>query len=535
MVRHLLFAASVLVVLNLWPGPIVAQVMAAAPIAPGPFGSDDADAQPTVDLSADTGASSAVSDPGASGDPIGSSAVPASNDAGPAANPPDPSAEIAPAISVLDASGTPEVADTSSPSAAPESAAGISLPPVPGLEPGPLPLTVAGGPQVAGPGLPGPQIGVPTGPGSISVPLAANSNPSAATAVVQPNIGPTQTQGQAQASIPQWLKKVLSPAVFLSWLFELLPMLLRALLAGLAALLSTMVLPPGGVVWRLPPELSYQLGGIGQAHAVLVQIADAALAVIVALVGFGHIAGPHAGLPVLPPRAMAPRMAVAVLMIHGSLAMGAWVIDLHNALLAAMTPSDLVGFDPGTWLQSGPGGLVLGVLYALAGLLLALGGWLRLALVDVLLVGAPVLAVLWVLPITAEWGEWALRLFGNVLAGQWLQVLALWLGGQMLLAPASDLGGTLGKGFAALALLYCALWLPGLLPGPRGVGGLQVLLGFAVARQVLQGVRGQRDRLERDFARRKELEQRYAAEHPRPPLRVQVVSSRRQRGDGSAS
>jgi hypothetical protein len=344
-----------------------------------------------------------------------------------------------------------------------------------------------------------------------------------------------QTQGQAQASIPQWLKKVLSPRIFLAWLLELLPLLLRALLAALAALLSAMVLPPGGVVWRLPPELSYQLGGVGQAHAVLVQIADAALAVIVALVGFGHIAGPHAGLPVLPPRSVAARLAVAVLMIHGSLAMGAWVIDLHNALLGAMTPSSLVGFDPGAWLQAGPGGLLLGILYALAGLLLALSGWLRVALVDVLLVGAPVLAVLWVLPLTAEWGEWALRLFGNLLAGQWLQVLALWLGGQMLLAPAPDLGTSLGKGFAALAVLLCALWLPGLLPWPRGVGGLQVLLGFAVARQVLQSVWGQRDRLERDFARRKELEQQYAAQHPRPPLRVQVVSSRQRRGDGSSS
>jgi hypothetical protein len=323
--------------------------------------------------------------------------------------------------------------------------------------------------------------------------------------------------------------------VFLSWLFELLPLLLRALLAALAALLSAMVLPPGGVVWRLPPELSYQLGGVGQAHAVLVQIADAALAVIVALVGLGHIAGPHAGLPVLPPRAVAPRLAVAVLMIHGSLAMGAWVIDLHNALLGALTPNSLVGFDPATWLQAGPGGLVLGVLYALVGLLLALGGWLRVAVVDVLLVAAPVLAVLWVLPFTAGWGEWALRLFGNVLAGQWLQVLALWLGGQMLLAPAGDLGGAVGKDFAALALLYCALWLPGLLPGPRGMGGLQVLFGVAVARRVFQGVLGQRDRLERDFARRKELEQQYAAEHPRPPLRVQVVSSRGQHGERSSS
>src|SRR5207244_10078078 len=72
-------------------------------------------------------------------------------------------------------------------------------------------------------------------------------------------------------------KKVLSPAVFLAWLLEPLPLLLRALLAGLAALLSALALPPGGVVWRLPPELTHQLGGVDQAHAALVRLADAAL------------------------------------------------------------------------------------------------------------------------------------------------------------------------------------------------------------------------------------------------------------------
>src|SRR5205823_2886596 len=142
--------------------------------------------------------------------------------------------------------------------------------------------------------------------------------------------------------------------------------------------------------------------------------------------------------------------------------------------------------------------------------------------------------VLWVLPLTAEWGEWALRLFGNLLAGQWLQVLALWLGGQLLLAPAADLGTALGKSFAALGVLLSALWLPGLLPGPRGAGVLQVLFGFALARHAVRAVRGDGDRVRGDFERRKELERKYEAEHPRPPLRVQVVSSRRRPAGSSA-
>ena len=186
-------------------------------------------------------------------------------------------------------------------------------------------------------------------------------------------------------------------------------------------------------------------------------MADAALAAIIAMVGLGQLIGPQQWLPVLSPREVAPRLAVAVLVAHGSLAIGGWAIDLHNGLLQVVTPSTLVGFDPGAWAQSGPGGLLLGLLYALLGLLLALGGWLRLALVDVLLIAAPLLAVLWVLPLTAGWAEWALGLFGNLLAGQRLQVLALWLRGQLHLAPSPDLQTAIGKNFAAVAVLLVAL------------------------------------------------------------------------------
>src|SRR5439155_12083566 len=134
--------------------------------------------------------------------------------------------------------------------------------------------------------------------------------PAPATSGQEASIAPIGSDLQAQAKVPEWLKKVLSPAVFLAWLLEPLPLLLRAMLAGLAALISAWALPPGGVVWRLPPELTHEFGSVGQAHAGVVHLADAALALIVALVGLGHVVGPLAGVPVLPPRAVAPRLAV---------------------------------------------------------------------------------------------------------------------------------------------------------------------------------------------------------------------------------
>jgi len=321
------------------------------------------------------------------------------------------------------------------------------------------------------------------------------------TASTNPNAAATSS---ARAD---WLKKLLPVAAFWAWLLELLPLILQAMRAGLAALISAWALPPGGVVWHLPPELTHQFSSLGQAHAAAVHLADAALALIVALVGLGHILGPRAGFPVLAPRELAPRLAVAVLVAHGSLAISGWAIDLHNALLLAVTPASLVGWDLGAWTQAGIGGLLFGLLYAVLGLMLALGGWLRLALVDVLLMAAPVLAVLWVLPLTAHWGEWALGLFGNLLAGQWLQVLALWLGAQLLSAPAGDLQAAASTDFAALAVLLVALRLPGLLPGPRGVGAMSMLLGAALLGRAGQAVwRSGEDRLLMDYLRRKELD-----------------------------
>jgi hypothetical protein len=354
-------------------------------------------------------------------------------------------------------------------------AAGTPVGPAPALAQGPLPQL---GPAITAP-LPGagtsnPRVGGPSAAGGST----ASSTQSRAGA----------TSSELAISGPGWLRRLLPPGTFWAWLLELLPLVLQAIVAGLAALVSAWSLPPGGVVWQLPPELTHQLGAVGQAHAAMVQLADAALALIVALVGLGHLLGPRAGLPVLPPRELAPRLAVAVLVAHGSLAIGGWAINLHDALLLAVTPTSLAGWDPGSWTQGGPGGLLLGLLYAVLGLLLALGGWLRVALVDVLLVAAPVLAVLWVLPLTAEFGVWALRLFGNLLAGQWLQVLALWLGAQLLTAPADSLASGAAKTFAVIAVLVVTLRLPGLLPGPRGVGAFSVLFGFAVAGRAARSV-----------------------------------------------
>jgi hypothetical protein len=92
--------------------------------------------------------------------------------------------------------------------------------------------------------------------------------------------------------------------------------------------------------------------------------------------GLGQILGPRAGVPVLSSvksrlvwrcRPGLPRQRGH----RGS------AISPHNALLLMVTRASMVDWEAGSWLQAGPGGLLLGLVYAVLGPMLGLGGWLR--------------------------------------------------------------------------------------------------------------------------------------------------------------
>src|SRR5207248_4947075 len=118
--------------------------------------------------------------------------------------------------------------------------------------------------------------------------------------------------------------------------------------------------------------------------------------------------------------------------------------------------------------------VLAGLVYVVTAVLLVLQMLLRLALVDVLLVVAPLGLLCWVLPQTQSWARlWSATFFGAVFT-QFVQVLALKLGGSLLteltpMAPDASLL-TFLLGIAALAL---TLRIPGLMRGHMGDG-----LGF---------------------------------------------------------
>ena len=104
------------------------------------------------------------------------------------------------------------------------------------------------------------------------------------------------------------------------------------------------------------------------------------------------------------------------------------------------------------------------LIYLVTSLLLLLQMLMRLALIDVLLVAAPLGLLCWVLPQTQGWARlWSATFFTAVFT-QFVQVLALKLGASLLteLAPMAPDAALLAL-FLGVAVLALTLRIPGLL------------------------------------------------------------------------
>ena len=114
---------------------------------------------------------------------------------------------------------------------------------------------------------------------------------------------------------------------------------------------------------------------------------------------------------------------------------------------------------------------------------------MRLALVDVLLILAPLAALLWILPQSQAWGRLWGRLFVGTVFAQAVQVLTLRLGFSLAtgLPPLSAAG--LLQPLLGIAVLALAFKIPGLMGG-GAAGGTVVanLLGTAAGSVVGSGV-----------------------------------------------
>ena len=227
-------------------------------------------------------------------------------------------------------------------------------------------------------------------------------------------------------------------------------------------------------ITQTPPAGSYASPTVQTLWGVVRAIANAALVLVALWGGFTLIFHEQIGSPYHKAMELLPRLALGALLANTSLLWGQLAIDLNNALSLAVGQASLPA-----WEQADPAvqvlvDLIAILIYLVTGLLLLLQALMRLALVDALLVVAPLALLCWVLPQTQGWARLWSSLFTGTVFCQFVQVVALKLGGSLLTeltAMAPD--AALLSVFLGVAVLALVLRIPGLMRGHLGDG-----LGF---------------------------------------------------------
>ncbi len=223
-------------------------------------------------------------------------------------------------------------------------------------------------------------------------------------------------------------------------------------------------------ITQTPPSLTYQNEDLRGLCATMQRAANAALAAILTIGALNALVRPHFGLTYHSLSAFVPRLIVGAILVNTALWWGQFAIDLNNALAGSIQGATPPNWNSLNGAHQALVDIVLGLVYVVVGLLLVVQMLMRLAWIDVLLVVAPLAGACWVLPQTQGWAQaWNEHFFGAVFT-QFVQVVALKLGGILLTAVVR-----LEPDVNWLAFLVGAatLWLTWRIPGlmRSGVGG----------------------------------------------------------------
>lgn len=259
------------------------------------------------------------------------------------------------------------------------------------------------------------------------------------------------------------------------WAADVFSQVLVTFLQGISDGLHSMVHGVMGsslnFITQTPPAGSYKSPTVQTLWGVVRGIADAALVLVALFTGFNVMARQHLGSPYHGAMEVLPRLILGALLVNTSLSWGRLAIDANNALCQAIGQTSLPAWQHADVGTQALVNVIATLIYLVTSLLLLLQMLMRLALIDVLLVAAPLGLLCWVLPQTNGWARlWSTSFFGIVFT-QFVQVIALKLGGSLLtdLTPmASD--AALLSVFLGVAVLVVTLKIPGLMRHHAGDG-----------------------------------------------------------------
>jgi hypothetical protein len=246
---------------------------------------------------------------------------------------------------------------------------------------------------------------------------------------------------------------------------------LRSIADGLHSLVEGVMGSNLNFITRTPPAGSYNSPTVHTLWGVVRGIADAALVLVALFAGFNVIVREHLGSPYHEAMEVVPRLILGALLVNTSLSWGQLAIDLNNALCQALGETSLPAWQHADTVTQALVNVIATLIYLVTSLLLVIQMLMRLALLDVLLITAPLGLLCWVLPQTNSWARLWSTTFFSVVFVQFVQVVALKLGGSLMtdLTPMTADAGLLSV-FLGIAVLVLTLKIPSLMRHRAGEG-----------------------------------------------------------------
>lgn len=310
---------------------------------------------------------------------------------------------------------------------------------------------------------------------------ATSSAPTAAT-TPGPAGSTTPGSGGAILSLPdprQWATDVFNQVILT---------FLRGLVDALRSVVGGVLNGPLNFITQTPAAGSYANPTVVTLWNAMRLIADAGLAVVALWGGINLIVHAQTGSPYHEAMELIPRLILGALLANTSLTLGQLAIDLNNALCNSVGQVGLPGWDQAGSVSQVIAQVVTVLIYLITSLLLLIQMLMRLALVDVLIVVAPLGLLCWVLPQTQGWARLWSSTFTTAVFTQFLQVLALKLGSALDTDLVSTGDVSLLSFFLGIAVLALTLKIPGLMRQQMGNGlGFIRYVAYRKGAQAIEG------------------------------------------------
>ena len=305
-------------------------------------------------------------------------------------------------------------------------------------------------------------------------PAAVSSAPSPAPGNAAPN---ASAGGQGFLPDPtNWAENVFG---------QVLVSVIQGLTNGVAKSVNGVLGSSLNFISQTPPVGSYASPTVVGLWGQVRTVANLALVLVVMWSGYSIMVKEHIGSPYYGAVEALPRLVLTALLVNTSLSWAKLVVDANNALCSAIGQAALPAWQQADAVSQALASVLAGLIYVIAALLLLIQMLMRLALLDILLVTAPVALLCWALPQTQGWARLWSTTFTATVFVQFVQVLALKLGGSLMtdttLMPLTDSLLTFVAGIAVIAV---TLKLPALMRGHLGDG-----LGFGRFVAYRQGAR----------------------------------------------